>query len=219
MDSFDFSIRFSKSDGKTVLLVSITYRVANRDKILAKIEAQDWGKLYPRMVLHASRRLAWIGLNSQDGAMGYDPGNIVSLAVEKLLTGKRLPTEEDFEDFPNYLKNVLNSLIYSLKCKKENKLKDPRDLDGPLADEVFFERILEDDFLDEDELSLLQAEFENELSKKDEDMFLVYSELCQGKKHISIAQSLNKSVSDVENIHKRLNTFIKNYRNKPPSNG
>jgi hypothetical protein len=219
MDSFDFSIRFSKSDGKTVLLVSNIYRVANRDKILANIEAQDWGKLYPRMVLHASRRLAWIGLNAKDGAMGYDPGNIVSLAVEKLLTGKRLPTEEDFEDFPNYLKNVLNSLIYSLKCKKENKLKDPRDLDGPLADEVFFERILEDDFLDEDELSLLQAEFENELSKKDEDMFLVYSELCQGKKHISIAQSLNKSVGDVENIHKRLNTFIKNYRNKPPSNG
>jgi hypothetical protein len=132
MDSFDFSIRFSKSDGKTVLLVSNIYRVANRDKILANIEAQDWGKLYPRMVLHASRRLAWIGLNAKDGAMGYDPGNIVSLAVEKLLTGKRLPTEEDFEDFPNYLKNVLNSLIYSLKCKKENKLKDPRDLDGPL---------------------------------------------------------------------------------------
>jgi hypothetical protein len=218
-DSSNFSIRFSKSDGKTVLLVSNTYRVADRDKILAKIEAQDWGKLYPRMVLHASRRLGWIGLNSKDGAMGYDPGNIVSLAVEKLLTGKRLPTEEDFEDFPNYLKNVLNSLIYSLKCKKENKLKDQRDLDGPLADEVFFERILEDDFLNEDELSLLQSEFEDELSKKDEDMFLVYSELCQGKKHISIAQSLNKSVSDVENIHKRLNTFIKNYRNKPPRNG
>gem|GEM_PF-5904873 len=50
-------------------------------------------------------------------------------------------------------------------------------------------------------------------------MFLVYSELCQGKKHILIAQSLNKSVGDVENIHKRLNTFIKNYRNKQPRNG
>jgi hypothetical protein len=193
--------------------------VTDRDKILAKIEAQDWDKLYPRMVAHASRRLGWIGLSSKDGALGHDPQNIVSSAVEKLLTGERLPTEEDLVDFSNYLKNVLNSLIYSLKCKKENKLKDPRDLDGPLADEVFFEKILDEDFLNVDELSLLQAEFEDELSKKDEDMFLVYSELCQGKKHVSIAQSLNKSVGDVENIHKRLNTFIKNYRNKQPRNG
>ncbi len=219
IDSANFSIRFSKSDGKTVLLSSNTNRVADRDQILAKIEAQDWNSLYPRMVAHASRRLGWIGLSSKDGALGYDPKNIVSLAVEKLLTGKRLPSEDDFKDFPGYLRNVLNSLIYSLKCKKENKLKDPRDLDGPLADEVFFEKILDDGFLNEYELTLLQEEFENELIKKDEDMFLVYSELCQGKKHISIAESLNKSVSDVENIHKRLNTFIKNYRSKTPKNG
>ena len=87
-------------------------------------------------------------------------------------------------------------------------------MNGLLADEVFFEKILEDGFLQEDELSLFQEEFEDELIKKDEDMFLVFSELCQGKQHISIAQSLNKSVSDVENIHKRLSTFIKNYRSK-----
>lgn len=193
--------------------------MTDRDQILAKIEAQDWDRLYPRLVMHASRRLGWIGLSSKDGALGYNPQNIVSMAVEKLLTGKRLPTSDDFNDFPKYMRGVLNSLIYSLKSKKENKLKDSRNLDGPLADEVFFEKILDEDFLNEDELSLLQAEFEEELIKKDEDMFLVYSELCQGKQHLSIAQSLNKSVGDVENIHKRLNTFIKNYRSKPPKNG
>lgn len=193
--------------------------MADRNQILARIEGQDWDNLYPRLVAHATRRLGWIGLNSKDGALGYDPNNIVSLSIERLLIGKRLPTDGDFEDFPKYLRGVLNSLIYSLKCKKENKLKDSRNLDGPLADEVFFKKILDEDYLNEDELSILQSEFDEALIEKDEDMFLVYSELCQGKQHISIAQSLNKSVSDVENIHKRLNTFIKNYQSKLPKNG
>ena len=197
-----------------VSLISNTYWVADRDQTLSKIQAQDWDRLYPRLVAHASRRLGWIGLNSREGALGYDPQNIASLAIEKVLIGKRLPTEDDLNDFPKYMRGVLNSLIYSLKSQKENKLKDSRNLDGLLADEVFFEKILEDGFLQEDELSLFQEEFEDELIKKDEDMFLVFSELCQGKQHISIAQSLNKSVSDVENIHKRLSTFIKNYRSK-----
>lgn len=193
--------------------------MVDRKQILAKIEAQDWDRLYPRMVAHASWRLGWIGLSSKDGAMGYDPQNIISLAIEKLLTGKRLPSDDDFKDFPNYMNGVLNSLIYSLKCKKENKRKDTRNLDGPLADKVFFERILDEDLLNDDELPPLIVGFEEALIKKNEDMFLVFSELCQGNQHISIAQSLNKSVSDVENIHKRLNTFIKNYGSKPPKNG
>ena len=171
------------------------------------------------MVLHAIRRLRYMGLSSHDGASGYDPCNIVSLAVERLLNGIRTPTEKDFGDFPNYFKGIINSLIYSLKVSKGNKLKDLRDLTGPLADEVFFEKIIDEQLIDENELFVLQKTFEEELLKKDDDMFLVYSELCQGKKHKEIASSLGKSVGDVENIHKRLDTFIKNYRAKQPKNG
>lgn len=200
-------------------MISITYWVTDRDQTLVKIQAQDWDRLYPRLVAHASRRLGWIGLNSIEGALGYDPQNIVSMAIEKVLIGKRLPTEDDFKDFPKYMRSVLNSLIYSLKSQKENKLKDSRNLDGPLADEVFFELILEEGSIKEDELSFLLEKFEDELIKKDENMFLVFSELCQGKQHITIAKNLDMSVSDVENIHKRLNTFIKNYRSKQPKNG
>ena len=86
-----------------VSLISNTYWVADRDQTLSKIQAQDWDRLYPRLVAHASRRLGWIGLNSREGALGYDPQNIASLAIEKVLIGKRLPTEDDLNDFPKYM--------------------------------------------------------------------------------------------------------------------
>ncbi len=188
--------------------------MATENEILERIRSQDWDYLYPRLVAHAGRRLGWIGLNPKEGVLGYDPKNIVSSSIEKVLLGERLPQNTDFNDFLLYMKGVVNSLVYNLKAKKENRLKDARHLDGPLADEVFFESILEEGFLREDELSMLQESFEQELIKKDEDAFLVYSELCQGKKHKAIADSMNKQVSEVENIHRRLNTFIKNFRAK-----
>jgi hypothetical protein len=186
----------------------------NKGDMLERIRSQNWDFLYPRLIAHACKRLGWIGLNPTEGVLGYDPKNIVSLSIEKVLMGDRHPTPADFDNFLEYMKGVVNSLIYSLKSKKENKLKDTRNLDGSLADEVFFEKVLEDGFLNEEEITVLQESFESELIDKDEDAYLVYSELCQGKKHKAIAQSMNKQVSEVENIHKRLNTFIKNFRPK-----
>jgi hypothetical protein len=184
------------------------------EDILEKIKSQNWDFIYPRLIAHACKRLDWIGLNPTEGVSGYDPKNIVSSAIEKVLTGDRLPKPGDFENFLEYMKGIVNSLIYSLKSKKENKLKDPRNLDGALADEVFFDKILEEGFLNDEEITVLRERFEAELIEKDQDVYNVYRQLCQGQKHKTIAENMNKRVSDIENIHKRLNTFIRNFRSE-----
>lgn len=169
----------------------------------------NWDKLYPTLKVHAIKRLSWAGMNPQDGLLGMDPNNIVSDAVISILEGTRKPKEKDLKDPLKYICGVMNSIISNVKTSKQGRLSLYK-TEG-MSDEEFFENVCYDEFNDRFEKDNIISIIEKDLLERDPDMYLVFIELAKGNTHKEIADSLLITVSAVENIHKRINTFLKKY--------
>ena len=175
------------------------------------LDKQDWDSIYRELKLHTVRRLYWAGLNPKEGINGMDSGNIVSHVIEAIFIGKRKPSDKALNNFKAYLQWAINSVIYSIKKKNLRKgMPIPYD---EMTDEEFFDQVCEPAFLLDEEKDVdIITIMGNDLEKHDEDMYLVFSELILGKKHKEIAKSFGWTVSEVENIHKKINTFNKRYK-------
>ncbi len=182
------------------------------NELRAFLDNQDWGTLYRDLTTHTIRRLYWAGLNPQEGISGMDPSNIISEVIEAVYTGIRNPTLKDVQNFKKYLCWAINSVISGIK-EKEKRKGTSVPYENILTDEQFFEQVSESAFFtqDEKEIDIIPL-IEDALQKHDEEMYFVFSELTLGKKHKAIAESFGWTVAKVENVHKRITTFMKNYK-------
>jgi hypothetical protein len=179
-------------------------------ELIIFLDGQDWDSIYRELKLHTVRRLYWAGLNPKEGVNGMDPCNIVSHVLESIYMGKRKPGEKGLNDFRTYLRWAINSVISNIKKKSVKNVTIS--YDEVLSDEDFFDQVCEPCFDIDEEKEDIISKIEIDLEKHDDEMYFVFSELILSKKHKEIARDFGWSISKVENIHKRIDRFIRKYK-------
>jgi hypothetical protein len=171
-------------------------------------DSYDWASTLEKLYAHSIIRLRWLGLTSQKRMQGKESKDFVHEAITRFFEGQRKwdPTKEP--DLLNYLKGVINSLVWSLyKSKERIELSDLEitDIisDSKLFDKMVEAKIINDDFIDKIEDTLLN----------DEMMWLVFKSRCEGMKPQDIEDKYGDSIEDIRNAQKRLRRHIKNITN------
>lgn len=182
-------------------------------ELLEFLQNQDWTSLYPRLVAYARLRIRWMGLPA-DGVKGMNAETVATEAMIKVFEGTRNPKPEDLDEFEYYMGSVINSLISGLKVSKENQTKSG-DQRETMTDEQLVDSFFDNGFLHEFEVNEILDKIGNELliTGKD-DMYLVFEEMRKGSQNQEIAESLARSVSEIENIKKQLSRYFERIKPK-----
>lgn len=176
-------------------------------KLIELLEIQDWGSIMKKLYAHSIFRLNWFGLNSESRMQGKQFKDFANEAVTLLFEGKRNWDFNKEPDLLNFLKNVVNSLIWNLiKSKEREKLSDADLL--RFNDSLFFDKMLEKTIINND----LIDKIENTLLN-DEPMWLVFKSLIEGMKPSDIEGKYGLNIKEVRNAQKRLRRQIKGITN------
>lgn len=170
-----------------------------------KLDSQDWGEIMDKLYAHAIARINWFGLKSEVGQKGWEPKDFANEAVTLLYEDKRKWDETKEPSLVNFLKSVINSLIYNLITSKEVKVQVDKDLTQDINDSLFIDlmlenRIVAEDFIDKLEDTMLQ----------DQDMWLVFKSLIEGFKPKEIHEKYGLEIEIIRNAQKRLRRHIQN---------
>ncbi len=171
-------------------------------------DSLDWASIMNKLYAHSIIRLRWFGLTSEKRMQGKEFKDFANEAVTRFLEGKRKWDSKKEPDLPNYLKGVVNSLIWSLYKSKERIELTDLDIievisDEKLLDKMIEAKIINDDLVDKIEDTLLH----------DELMWLVFKSLAEGMKPDDIEDKYGDSIEDIRNAQKRLRRHIKNITN------
>ncbi|WP_026754770.1 hypothetical protein [Sediminibacter sp. Hel_I_10] len=163
----------------------------------------DWVCIMKKLYAHSVYRLNWFRLNSESRMQGKQYKDFAHEAVTLLFEGKRKWDASKEPDLLNFLKNVVNSLIWNLmKSKEREKLSDSIMLN--FNDSIFFDEILEDIIITNDLIDRIE-----ETLFQDEPMWLVFKSLIEGMKPSDIPDKYDIDIKEVRNIQKRLRRQIK----------
>ncbi len=95
------------------------------NEVLFSLTTEQWKEILLRLQRYAisvSRRLRWRSRNYQHLPNGETPDSVVSMAIEKVLTGERVWNPETHPDLTKYLRDVIDSLLSHLRTSLDNAL-------------------------------------------------------------------------------------------------
>ena len=168
----------------------------------------DWALIMEKLYAHSLIRLRWFGLTSEKRMQGKEFKDFANEAVTRFFEGKRKWDSKQEPELLNFLKGVVNSLIWSLYKSKERIGLSDLDISEVTSDEKLLNmmieaKIINDDLIDKIEDTILH----------DELMWLVFKSLVEGMKPIDIHDKYGDSIDDIRNAQKRLRRHIKNITN------
>lgn len=176
------------------------------DSILRnKLSAQNWGEIMDKLYAHSIARINWFGLKSEIRMQGKESKDFAHEAVTLLWEEKRIWDDLKEPDIVNFLKGVINSLIYNMVKSKEREVFTGKDLTEGINDSLFIDIMMEERLVGEEFLKKIE-----ETMHSDSDMWLVFSSLLEGLKPADIENKYGIQIEKVRNIQKRLRRHIKN---------
>ncbi len=173
-----------------------------------KLESVDWDEILEKLYAHSILRINWFGLKSEIRMKGLEAKDFTNEAVTLLWEGKRKWDETKEPDLINYLKSVINSIIYNMVKSKEREMFLDKDLADEINDSLFVDLMFEEGLIGEDFLDRLE-----ETLLDDEEMWLVYKSLLEGMKPEDIEDKYGVDIEVVRNAQKRLRRHIKRLMN------
>lgn len=173
-----------------------------------KLNSQNWNEIMGRLYAHSISRINWFGLKSQVRVQGKESKDFANEAVTLLFEGTRKWDYYKEPNLVNFLKGVINSLIYNMVKSKERKVFVDKDLTEEINDSLFIDLMFEESLMEKDFI----AKLEDSLIKDDE-MLLVFKSLIEGLKPSEIQQKYGTSIAVVQNAQKRLRRHVKNITN------
>lgn len=174
-------------------------------KLWRKLNAQNWDELMDKLYAHSISRINWFGLKSEIKTQGKQSKDFAHEAVTLLWEGKRKWDDVKEPDLVQYLKSVINSLIYNMVKSKERDVFTGWDLTEGIKDSVFVDLMLEKRLIGDDFVKKLEKSFD-----ADKEISLVFKSLAAGFKPAEIEEKHGISISSVRNAQKRLRRHIKN---------
>lgn len=168
----------------------------------------DWASIMEKLYAHSIIRLHWFGLTSEKRMQGKEFKDFANEAVTRFFEGKRKWDSKKEPDLLNYLKGVVNSLIWSLYKSKERIELSDLDITEVISDEKLINKIIEAKIINDD----LVDKIENTILH-DELMWLVFKSLVEGMKPEDIEDKYGDSIKDIRNAQKRLRRHIRNITN------
>ena len=176
------------------------------DSILRnKLSAQNWGEIMEKLYTHSIARINWFGLKSEIRMQGKESKDFAHEAVTLLWEEKRIWDDSKEPDIVNFLKSVINSLIYNMVKSKERDVFTGKDLTEGINDSLFIDRMMEERLIGNEFLEKLE-----ETMHGDPDMWLVFNSLIEGLKPADIEDKYGIQIEKVRNIQKRLRRHIEN---------
>ncbi len=172
-------------------------------ELIQLLEEQDWRSLIKKLYAHSLYRLNWFGLNSESRMQGKQFKDFTHEAITLLYEGKRVWDYKKEPDLLNFLKNVINSLIWNLIKSNERKKLSNADL-LKLNDSLFYDEMLEEVIINNDLIDKIEDTLIN-----DEPMWLVFKSLIEGMKPSDIEDKYGLDIKDIRNAQKRLRRQIK----------
>jgi hypothetical protein len=139
--------------------------------------------------------------------------DIINDIVEKLINGNRSWNINEYPDAYMQIKYLVKSETsnFMLKEFRMINVNDFENEDNEESDSINYNNIadlkLSEILLREENTELIKI-FDNEISKFDDDINLVYLGIKNGQQNQEIAKDLGLSVNDVENIKKRIRRIL-----------
>lgn len=173
-------------------------------KLWEKLNSLEWGEIMVKLYAHAIARLNWLGLKSEISMQGKEFKDFAHEAVTLLWEEKRIWDDSKEPDIVNFLKSVINSLIYNMVKSKEREVFTGEDLTEAINDSLFIDLMMEERLIGDEFLEKIE-----ETMYSDSEMWLVFSSLLEGLKPADIEDKYGIQIEKVRNIQKRLRRHIK----------
>ncbi len=169
-----------------------------------KLSSQNWDEIIDKLYAHSISRINWFGLKSEIKMQGKESKDFAHEAVTLLWEGKRIWDDSKEPDIMNFLKSVINSLIYNMVKSKERDVFTGMDLAEGINDSLFIDLMMEERLIREDFIEKLEGTM-----LEDEDMWLVFNSLIEGLKPIDIEDKYGMKIEIIRNTQKRLRRHVK----------
>lgn len=174
-------------------------------KLWNKLNAQRWDEIMEKLYAHSISRINWFGLKSEVRMQGKEPKDFANEAVTLLWEEKRHWDDSKEPEILNFLKGVINSLIYNMVKSKEREVFVDKDLSDEINDSLFIDLMFEERLICENLIDKLEDSLLG-----DEEMWLVFKSLIEGLKPTDIEKKYGINIKVVQNAQKRLRRRIKN---------
>jgi hypothetical protein len=176
-----------------------------KKETLDQLRSQDWEDIIPKLYSHTIYRMKWFGLTSELRLKGHEFKDLAHEAITLVFEGKRKWNLSKNPDLLEYLKNVINSLIWNLMASKERSKLSALDISEGIPDTLLFDEMLEMDIINKDQIDKIEDTLLN-----NEPMWLVFSSLIEGYKPQEIVEKYDLDIQNVRNIQKKLRRHITN---------
>lgn len=170
-----------------------------------RLNAQKWDEIMEKLYAHSISRINWFGLKSEIRMQGKEAKDFANEAVTLLWEEKRHWDASKEPDLLNFLKGVINSLIYNMVKSKEREVFVDKDLSKEINDSLFIDLMFEERLICDDLIYRLE-----DTLLEDEEMWIVFKSLVDGMKPADIEKKYGIDIKTVQNAQKRLRRHIKN---------
>ncbi|MCX6175375.1 MAG: hypothetical protein NTZ27_11535 [Ignavibacteriales bacterium] len=188
----------------------------DENDLLEELKNQDWKTMILKAANYVQKKLQATSLvkGSKQFARGTEAKEIVFKAIELLFVGERKWNKKVHPELFQHLISTINSLLYEHLHSFENKKRTIiNETDNEIESDSFWDNILSDsspkelieykEILDE---CLKIVEDETELTD-----LLLY--VIDDYDRTEIAQKMNKSIKEIDNMKKRLRRKLNNELN------
>ena len=172
-------------------------------EVLRRLNEANWDRILPELVLYAQFKLEcilWPGGHAPGGTQAED---LVQEAIASLFSGQRTWNVAKHPDLEVVLKGIIKSLVNHLTKTKDNKTRQALSVDAGV-DGWGHEALSNEPSPDESLAAADQIEQIESLLEDDEEAGMVFLWLQEEAKPKEIAEELDKPVTEIYVIKRRI---------------